>query len=286
MNSFFLNFNGKLVSDSSPLFSASNRAFKYGDSLFESMKYSNGKIFFFDEHWKRFQSGVRTLKMNLPDFFTKEYLLNSCVELCGKNNLEFARIRLQHFRVEGGLYKPESFQTSFVIECFPLQDKLYPSNSKGLTICIYPVAVRQKNFFSNIKTTNAIGSVMASIHAIELNCDDALLLNADLNIAEATSANIFLFDGKQIITPSLTEGCLAGVMRNQVIRVSESIHIPVMETMVKQEILSNVEEVFLTNTSGGIKWVEKFEGKMYKNKLSSELRSELNKTAKSYLLSA
>ena len=109
-------YNGHLVSMYEPAISFSNRAFRYGDSLFESIRFTNGKIMFLADHVKRIKLSMTTLRMNVPAEFTSANIEQLILHLIEQNDIKKeARIRLTVFRNEGGFYTPDTNDISFLI---------------------------------------------------------------------------------------------------------------------------------------------------------------------------
>ena len=126
--SLFINFNGKLLPEETPIITANNRGVRYGDGLFETMKLQNGEIRLFDLHMDRLFKGLALLKFDIPSLFTREFIRESIVQLSRKNKLEqLGRVRLNVFRGAGGLYDPEDLHPNYIIEIMPLPESLSPS---------------------------------------------------------------------------------------------------------------------------------------------------------------
>ena len=104
------------------------------------------------------------------------------------------------------------------------------------------------------------------------------MLNKHGRIAEATSSNVFLYKNNNIYTPSLDEGCVAGVMRKQILRIAEKLNINIFEGMVNGSMLQQADELFLTNAVKGIQWVESYKDKQYINETIKQIIEELNQT--------
>jgi branched-chain amino acid aminotransferase len=104
--------NGKIMAADEPALMASNRGYRYGDGLFETMKVVNGAILLLPLHFERFFNGLSLLKFEIPPLFTAEKLQQQILQLCKKNDCEkLGRVRLSVFRGNGGLYdedKPHS----------------------------------------------------------------------------------------------------------------------------------------------------------------------------------
>ena len=78
-------YNGHLVSIYEPAIPFANRAFRYGDALFESIRLCNGKIMFIRDHIVRLKLGMTVLRMNVPAEFKTENIISLIEQLCEKN---------------------------------------------------------------------------------------------------------------------------------------------------------------------------------------------------------
>lgn len=273
----YINYNGKLLSEDTVIVTSSNRAFRYGDGLFESVRMINYKLFFFDEHYNRLLNGMIFLKMIVPEFFTKEYFLSAILKLAKKNKISGnARIRLTVFRNQGGLYAPIDNTVSYLIEVFEINSDKYLLNKNGIKIDIFNGAYKTTHVLSNFKTANCLVYVLAGIYKDENKLDDCIILNNNNNIAEAISSNIFIVKNNQLLTPPLTDGCVSGIMRGIVMRLTCNNKILVTESSINYSDLLNADEVFLTNVIEGIKWVEFFRSKKFSNNIAKLLTGKLN----------
>ena len=189
-----------------------------------------------------------------------------------KNNCEeLAKVRLSVSRGSGGLYDCDD-KISYLIESSPLEQNQDAFKESGLIIDIFPDARKSIDKFSNLKSANYLPYVMAAIWARENKLDDALVLNQHERICDATIANIFWVMDEKIFTPSLSEGCVAGVMRKKILELpSPNSGFLVQESVLTENILLQADEVFLTNAITGIRWVKECRGKIYKNTVSSKL---------------
>ena len=274
----YICFNGDFVKEKQTVLTCQNRAFRYGDALFETIRVSSKKIFLFDDHLKRLTKSMGFLKMNVPSSFNKEDLSKQIIKLLNTNRLfQGARLRLTVFRADGGFYTPVTNNISYIIEAEKLENEKYILNKKGLIIEIYDEFKKPVNALSNFKTTNAFPYILAGIYKKENGFDDCILLNQNNNIIEAISSNIFLVKGKSIYTPSIDDGCVAGVMRNKIIDIAIDLKYIVFEdASLRITDLLNADEVFLTNAINGVKWAIAFRTKRYYNTVSKQLIAELN----------
>ena len=264
-----LNYNGSIFPDNEPVLNASNRSFRYGDGLFETMRAVNGKVPLFGLHFDRLLRGMKALKINTPSYFNVHYLRNEVVKTLDK--MPSARIRLAVWRESGGAYTPTNFNPDFLIDTSALPDKMFTINDLGLTIGIYPNFRLHQTPISAFKTANALPYILAGIYARENSFDDVLLLDTEGGIAEATASNLFILKDKKLFTPPLSVGCVGGVMRLFIMELAKNKGIELEEKKLSINDVELADEVFLTNALQGIKWVERFKESEFKNDFINEL---------------
>ena len=271
-------FNGKIVAGNVPVLLASNRGYRYGDGLFETIKMQHNEPLLVNYHFERLFAGLALLKFEVPRLFTPEKIEQNILQLCRKNNCgQLARVRLSVFRGNGGLYD-EDKALQYIIECWPLSQSINKLNENGLVIDIYPDAAKSCDKFSNIKSANFQPYSMAALYAKENKLNDCLVLNTAGSIADSTIANLFLIKGGTIITPSLEEGCVNGVMRRHLLTELPMAGWKTLEMPVSVNEIKNADEIFLTNAINGIRWVKQFRDNVYVNTQTVEIYNHLIKT--------
>lgn len=257
-------YNGKIYPPGKEIIAAGNRGLRYGDGLFETMRVKQGNIFSADEHFARLWKGMELLGFQPPSIFTPLYLQN-CIEAVLQKNghTENARIRLSVFRGEGGLYDAQNHYPNHIIESWALPPMHGQWNSNGLDLGIYESARKSCDVLANIKHNNFLPYVLAALEAKKNKWNDAIILNQYGRICDSTVANVFLVKDKAIVTPSLEEGCIAGVARKLLLRALKTARIPVSEQAVTTADLQNADEVFITNAIHPIRWVKSIGDKAY-----------------------
>ncbi len=272
-----VNFNGEIVEDNTSL-SINNRAFLYGDGVFETLKIVNNKILFLEDHYFRLMASMRILRMEIPMNFTMEYLEGEILKLAKINQLErSARVRLTIFRNDGGYYLPTSNEISFLIAIKPLEKELYSIENETYEVELFKDFYITKHLLSTLKSTNKIINITASIFAKENDYNNCLILNDSKNIVEAINGNIFMVVGKKLITPPISEGCLNGIMRKQILALAKKIdHLEVLEEVISPFDLQKADELFITNVISGIQPISKYRKKEFTNQLSKDLLTRLN----------
>ncbi|MBN2612631.1 MAG: aminotransferase class IV [Bacteroidales bacterium] len=273
--------NGIYLKDENPVLFASNRAFLYGDALFETIHANGTRVQFFNFHLERLKKGMQLLKMNIPGYFTSEYFAEHIRGVLARNKFfKGARVRLTVFRNSNGLYTPETNDVQYIIDSAKLESDVYVLNQTGYTVDLYTGMYKPVNMLSQLKTTNALPFVLAGIFKKENNLEDCIVLNENKRICESVGSNIFIVKGEKVYTPALSEGCLPGVMRNVICGLikSEGISLNDDSRLTATDLLT-ADEFFLTNAVSGIRWVVAFRQRRYYNKLSKILINKLNRLA-------
>ena len=271
-------FNGKIIPADEPVLLASNRGYRYGDGLFETMKVAEGKILLSNHHFERLFAGLALLQFEIPRLFLRQKTEDEILSLCKKNNCEgLARVRLSVFRGNGGLYD-EDKGLQYLIECWPLTESVSKLNENGLVIDVFPGAEKSCDKFSNLKSANFLPYSMAALYAKEKKLNDCLVLNTTGGIADSTIANLFIIKNAIVITPGLEEGCVNGVMRQYLLKKLQAADYAVQEATLSVNDIIAADEVFLTNAIHGIRWVRQFRDMSYSNVKTVEIYNRFIKT--------
>jgi branched-chain amino acid aminotransferase len=277
MTPVYINYNGEILPQDSQLLTVANRAFKYGDGLFESMRLMKGKLKFADLHAERLQKGMKALKIDGYSQTDSWFLKEKVEELARRNKVKHGRLRLTVFRDSEGFYTPTQNKMGYCLELTPFDEPRYFLNERGLIMDVYTELLKPLNWLSNIKTCNSLTYVMAGIFKQQHRLDETFLLNQNGYLCEAGAANLFVWYQNHLYTPALSEGCVDGIMRQVVIKLAKDNNIPFTEAQINSEVLNQADEVFLTNATKGIQWVMGYGVKRYFNRVSKGLIDELNK---------
>ncbi len=259
-------FNGKLLKSESAIISANSRGLRFGDGLFETIKSINGQLEFVDEHFARLWKGMHVLQFTIPKQFTPDYLEQEIQTLLKKNNHDkMGRVRLTVFRGDGGLYDAVDHKPNYLIQSWALPDETGSWNSNGLVVGIYIDVKKSCDILSNLKHNNFLPYAMGALFAKKEKWNDAVLLNTEGRLCDTSIANIFLIKNEVIYTPALSEGCIAGVMRRNLIEKLIAAGYKLVEGKLSVEELLDADEVFLTNSIYNMRWVQSIEDKKYSN---------------------
>ena len=272
LTNIYVNQNGQIIREDNAAISINNRSFRYGDGCFETMKVVSNKLLFSDYHFERLFSSLATLQFDVPSYITPDFLQTQILTLVRKNHhAKLARVRLTIYRGDGGLYDPQNLLPNYLIQTWELNPANNKLNENGLVIDIFEDAIKSCDRYSSIKSNNYLGYAMAALWVKQQQLNDAILLNPYNRVADATIANVFIVKDGIVKTPTLAEGGINGIMRRNLLQKLPRIGIEVEETILTVENLLEADELFLTNSIYGIRWVKELRGKVYGNEMAAKI---------------
>ncbi|MEN8835959.1 MAG: aminotransferase class IV [Polaribacter sp.] len=269
-----VNYNGKLLARENLNISIENRGFKYGDSIFETIKIQHNKIIFWEDHYFRLMSSMRMLRMKIPLKFTLEFLEREIIKTVNASNLNaLSRVRLNVYRKDGGFYTPRTNDIDYTIEVSAIESAL----KERYNIDVFKDFYNFSGLLSTVKTNNRMVNTLASIYAKENDLDSCVLVNERKGVVEVTNGNIFILKGDIIKTPSLEEGCIKGIVRKKIIEIiSKNKDYTLEETSISPFEIQKADEVFITNAIVGVQPVTNYKKKTFSidfgNKISQSLK--------------
>lgn len=268
-----INYNGELLFSENVKLSIENRGFKYGDSIFETVKVVNNKIIFWEDHYFRLMASMRMLRMKIPMEFTLEFLEKEILKtIAVQDNAVTFRVRLNVYRKDGGFYTPKTTMIDYLIQVTPSEYKAKPI----YTVDVFKDFYNFSGLLSTVKTNNRMVNTLASIFAEENELDNCILINERKGVVEVANGNVFLIKGNVIKTPALTEGCIKGIVRQKVIDIlSKNKEFTVEETVISPFEVQKADEVFITNAIIGIQCVTNYKKKEFSTTIGSKLASSL-----------
>ena len=241
--------NGEWQKEAVAYVSINDLGFLYGDSLFETIRSINGRLFKPQIHFDRLENGFKKLRYeNTPDYDTFLSLLSDFIM---RNDFQNGMIRFIVTRGLGTMEAPWSYvgKTNIYIKGRPLP-KLpdFPAHINFVNEEDYPVA----RFNPAIKSGNYLANMLAKKDADAINSFEPIFYNKSKYITEGALRNIFFIRGNMLFTPALSLGVLPGVIRNLVLKLAPMCNLLQMETIIRYEDIDGMDEAFITSTGIGI----------------------------------
>lgn len=278
-----INYNGNLLKESEEVISFNNRGLQYGDALFETLRISNGKILFWEDHYFRLMASMRILRMEIPMSFSMEFIESEVLKTLEDSEKLTINARAKIFinRKAGGKYTPITNDVDYFVITEKLENSFYTFNDSSYKVELFKDYYIPASLLSTLKTSTKVIHVLGSIYAKENEYDNCILLNDKKQVVEALNGNVFLVKGTEIITPSLEDGCLKGILRKQIISIcSKSEKYTLIEKSISPFDLQKADELFITNVIQGIQPVLNYRKKEYASIVSKDLMQKLNTIAR------
>ena len=263
-----INFNGELIGPETPVATVFNRGLRYGDGLFETMLWNGELIHNMDFHLDRLFKGLEVLQFDLSGGFDRKLIMEEIAGLCKNNSLSIpARVRLNVFREDGPTLLPLRNKPLFLIETSAIDTEI----PAPLRVTLYKAETKPTGILSNLKTNNYLLNVLAAQYAKESGYDDAIILNSRGNICEASSSNLFMVQKGILFTPALSQGCVAGTKRRELLNLLPGLGFQVEETIITKDMIFEMEEIFFTNAIRNIRPVICIENTYYSREVTTML---------------
>lgn len=267
-----INYQGEIIELNALPVQDVKRATMYGDAVFETIRMRDNKLLFVEDHYFRLMASMRILRMPIPMEFTPEFFVDEANRLAEEVAVTDGRLRLQVVRKSEGKYTPdENNECVWWMELEELSTQDYTWTSKGLKVDLFKDHYIQPGLLSTLKSSNALPYVLAGIFAKENGFDAMLLVNDKKMLVEANAANVFVLKDNILKTAPLEDGPLRGVFRKNLIGWAKEIGLEIKEESINPFELQKADEIWLTNTISGVKWVEKYRKRTYKGDKAKEL---------------
>ncbi len=254
--------DGAVVEGSEARIPVTDHGLLYGDGVFEGIRVSAGRVFRIDDHLSRLQASARAIALEIPA--SRAELREIVFETLRQHGEDEAYVRLLVTRGEGELgVDPSSCPTPrilCIVDCL----HIYPEEKIASGIDLVTASGRRPGpdvLDPRVKSLNYLNSALAKLEARRQGADEALLLNAAGNVAEASVANIFVVRDGELRTPQASDGALEGITRGLVLELAGSLGIPARECTLGRFDLFAGDEAFLTGSGAGLVPIRSLDGR-------------------------
>jgi branched-chain amino acid aminotransferase len=233
----------------------------YGDGIFEGMRARGGRLFRPDDHLARMAGGARALHLEIPG--GRDHLRSVLEQVVRAHGGDDLYLRLVVTRGVGSLGIDVTSCKAPGVFCIAGELALFPEDKAVGGIAMITASVRRPGsdvLDPRIKSLNYLNNVLAKQQAKRQGADDALLLNAQGNVAEASAANLFVLRGGRLYTPPTADGALDGITRLTVLELCAERGIAAELRSLGRIDLFGADEVFITGTGAGLVRVRSLDG--------------------------
>ena len=243
--------DGRIVPAAEATVSVFDHGLLYGDGIFEGIRAYGGRVFKLDQHIERLFDSARAIRLTIPG--TPEDIADAVVATCRHNEIVDGYIRLVVTRGAGDLsVSPASCLHPRVIVIVKPSLAVHRDPSAGLHVVTSPFRRNAPDATPpGIKSLNYLNNVLARIDATDRGADEALLLDAQGYVAEATVENFFIMTDRGLLTPP-TATNLKGITRATVLEIASSLNIRAEERPFTLLDVWTAREAFLCGTAAEI----------------------------------
>ncbi len=271
----FIYSNNKLVPEKDFAVSYKNRAYRYGDGVFETLKVRKGVPLFLKHHYSRLILALDTLQFEIPEHWTYSFFVYTIIDLAKQNEIENGNLRIQVSRLGEGKYLPTSNGCDLMMQIHPVETDVYRLHNNTFTLGLYNDMFKPTGKWANFKSVNSHIYVQASIFKQQHQFDEVLILNEHGRIADASTANIFAVVNNLLITPPNNEGGIDGVLRRVLVKLCKQHNIALQQAPLSLTDMNDAEEIFLTNVIKGIVPATTFNNKSLNRTFAKQLHELL-----------
>lgn len=245
--------NGEFFGKEDAKVSVFDHGFLYGDGIFEGIRLYEGNVFRLDEHLERLEYSAKAILLEMP--WSREEIAEAVCETCRQNELTNGYIRLIVTRGVGylGLSPKNCNEPQLIIIADKIQ--LYSTEFYEKGLKVITSSTRRMNPAAlppMVKSLNYLNNILAKIDAVNLGFQEAIMLNDQGYVAEATGDNIFIAHKGRLLTPPSVSGALVGITRQVVMDIAAELGIEVLERDLTRYDLWISEELFMTGTAAEV----------------------------------
>lgn len=243
----------------------SDRGLQYGDGVWETVLISSGNVILLDEHLKRLQWGCRVLNIIGLD----EQVLRQEILLLIQNVTQ-GILKIIITRGSGGRgYSAQGLNSpTRLLSLHSIPETIDDYRHSGVTIQYCNTRLAHNPQLSGFKHLNRLEQVLARSELAH-DCQEGLVSDIQGNIIEGTMSNLFLITDQQIITPSLSQCGIKGIMRAYIISLLANENIDVIERDISTKDIDHADGIFFTNSVIGLWFVVKFKERCFTYKKES-----------------
>ncbi len=250
--------NGELIDYDEARVHVLTHGLHYGTGVFEGIRSyttDNGTaIFRLDDHIKRLFNSGKAYFMHFE--CNQDELRQSVIDTVKANNADECYIRIIAFYGYGKLgVNPLPNEVSIVIAVLNWSEHIKKENrEEGITTMVSSwMKLDVKTMPTHAKgVANYANSALARMEAIKSGCDEALMINSNGFVVEASAENIFLVKDNVLYTPPISTGALEGITRDTVIEIAKQNKIHLRLDNISRDELYYFDEAFLTGTASEI----------------------------------
>ena len=245
---------GVLVEPDQARISVLDHGFTVADGVFETLKVTSDGVFALTRHLRRLSQSARSIGLAEPDLDVVRQAVSSVVE-AGSAELDgLGRLRITYTGGPAPLGSDRGNAVPSLVVALAAGTP-WPATTSLSTV---PWTRNERSAVAGVKSTSYAENVVALNFAHEQGASEAVFANTRGELCEGTGTNVFVVVDGQVLTPSLSSGCLAGITRELVLEWFGA-----QETILPAEALFTADEVFVTSSTRNVHPVVRVDGRTW-----------------------
>lgn len=256
----------------------------YGTSWFEGIRAYHTKkgtaIFRLREHMVRLERSLKIYHTPMP--YSIEELEHACAEVIKRNGLQSAYLRPIIYRGYGELgISPAQCPVEAAIAAWELGAYLGEAAERGANVCVSSWNRLPPNTMPALAKAggNYMNAQLMKMEALRNGYDEAITMDVDGYISEASGANIFVVQDGILYTPPIGDSLLMGITRDTILTLAQELVLDVRETLIPRGMVYTADEIFLAGTAVEINWVKSVDklpvGNGQKGEITKKLQARM-----------
>lgn len=243
------NMNGAIVPEADAKISVLDRGFLFGDSIYEVVRTRNGILFAWPEHLERLHDSAAGIQLDFGGEISDSELTCRIVETLRAANNRESYVRIIISRGPGSVPHIDVQYATGPVTCIVMVRDIPPTaTAKARVVIVQRLRTDRRALDPAIKSGNYLNNVLGLKEATARGATDCLFMNSDGKLTEASTSNVWIIKGDQVITPALSAGLLAGVTRRLLFAMCEEQGIPCVERDLYGDDVREADGMFLTST--------------------------------------
>ena len=267
-----LYFNGRFTTTDERVLGVEDRGFQFGDSVYDVFKFLGKRPIFLLDHFRRLERGLRKVEIPLP--WNEQSFQATIGELLERTAFEDGIVYVQISRgeAERAHFWPEDVAPTAVAYSRAFRFPDAAKKERGISVITTP---DRRWHYCIVKSTNLLANAMAKKQAQRAQADEAIFLGEDGTVREGASSSFFAVKNGRLVTHTLDDCILPGVVRDHVIDLALRAKIPVEERPLREAELFDLDEAFITSTTQGVMPISEIDGRIIGNSRRGEVTTRV-----------
>jgi len=245
----------------------SDRGLAYGHGVFETIRLCQGRPVLWKQHMERLQQGCIRLGIDVPEHFDSE-LMKEVRHLCGLDTEGVIKIILTAGSGGRGYSAPQVTDSQRIVTLFPLPE--YPvDRTDGVNVisCNYRLPLNPQ--LAGMKHLNRLDQVLARAEWQDALIAEGIVCDINGNVVEGTMSNLFAVKEDVLLTPSLDQAGVKGIMRDYILQSADAMGMQSREVRWTVDEFKQADELFLTNSVIGLWPIKQWDKQRYHKGVST-----------------